>query len=105
MDLGRFSVVLFCLWSLRVNGNVQEKIMQMELLPSTEGELKSELEKTKTQLNNLRRGLFGRFDKLVLEFSTLQEDMLKIQQKLDMTNESGTEPEILEFPLRVSEGV
>lgn len=75
--------------------------MQMTLL-STEDEIRSELDTTKTQLNNLRRGLFGRFDKLVLELSTLQEDMLKIQQKLDMTNEERIDREILEFPLRAS---
>jgi len=76
--------------------------MQLELLPVTEEGLRSELETTKTQLNNLRRGIFGRFDKLVLELSTLQEDMLKIQQKLDMNCEERTEREILEFPLRAS---
>lgn len=76
--------------------------MQLELLQPTDEDMRAELSKTKEQLNNLRRGLFGRFDKLVLELSTLQEDMLKIQQKLDMTSEERTDREILEFPLRAS---
>lgn len=74
----------------------------MELLEvSEECQLREELTKTKEQLTNLRRGLFGRYDKLVNELSTLQEDMLKIHQKLDMTDEKRTDREVLEFPLRV----
>ena len=62
--------------------------VQMELIErTTEEELREELATTKAQLTNLRRGLFGRYDKLVNEFTELQDNMHKIQVFLNMSTE------------------
>lgn len=60
---------------------------QIELLERDEVEvLREELDKTKTQLNNLRRGLFGRFDKLVIEMSQLKENIKRVESHVGMYN-------------------
>lgn len=62
--------------------------IQMELIQRTsEEELRDELSTTKTQLKNLRRGIFGRYDKLVNEFTELQKNIQDIQVFIGMSTE------------------
>jgi len=60
-------------------------------------ELRAELKKTKEQLTNLRRGLFGRYDKMVNELTALQEQMQLVNDKLEINN--GNERKVLDFPV------
>jgi len=50
-------------------------------------ELRLELAKTQEQLDNLRRGFFGRYDILVNTLSTLQDDMSQIRDHLNMKDD------------------
>lgn len=60
---------------------MQEQLTLFTLEPKKDS-LQEELDKTKEQLHNLRRGLFGRYDKLVNELTALQESVKKIQDCL-----------------------
>ncbi len=71
--------------------------IQMELLKRDELEvLKEEMDKNKTQLNNLRRGLFARFDKLVIEMSQLQRNIEKVESQVGSTHDSSEK--VVNFP-------
>lgn len=63
-----------------------------------ESELRAELDKTKKELTNTRRGLFGRFDKMVNELSALQQEMADIRENIGMKNDTD-DRKVLEFPL------
>ena len=72
---------------------------QMELIQRKENEIiKEELEKTKTQLTNLRRGLFGRYDKLVNELSLVQENLSKLEDGMGMKTKISDSKKIVKFP-------
>lgn len=47
-------------------------------------DLRLELSKTKEQIDNLRRGIFGRFDILVSKLSDLEQDMSIVMQELEL---------------------
>lgn len=73
---------------------------QMDFFESEEiAALKAELTKTKEQLNNLRRGLFGRYDKMCNELTALQESIAEIKGEKPENKDEG---KILEIPLRAS---
>ena len=73
--------------------------IQMDFLDTCqEDELRRELEETRKQLNNLRRGLFGRYDKMVHEFTALQQSLEEVKQKVGMNHDTD-ERKVLEFPM------
>lgn len=49
-----------------------------------EEELRQSVVKNKEQINNLRRGLFARYDKLVNELTSLQENIKEINEHLNI---------------------
>ena len=87
---------------------------QLSLFDETEEDsLKKELAATKEQINNLRRGMFGRYDKIVNELTILQENVSKIHENLGVSSQCSkkgqkdwveeNEGKILDFPLRTSQ--
>jgi len=73
--------------------------IQMDFLDtSQEDELRRELEETRKQLNNLRRGLFGRYDKMVHELTALQQNLEEVKQKVGLNHDTD-ERKVLEFPM------
>lgn len=69
--------------------SIQTNLMESD----KENELREELDKTKMQLTNLRRGMFGRYDKLVSEFTELHNNLKEIQVVLNMRTECVEEPD------------
>lgn len=62
--------------------------VQLDLFSTSEvDDLKIELAETKKQLSNMRRGVFGRYDEMVLKICALENDMHKIQENLGMKEE------------------
>jgi len=73
---------------------------QLTLFEESETEkLRAELRETKKELTNVRKGLFGRFDKLNLEFMELQESMEALKSNMGMKHDTD-ERKILDFTLQ-----
>jgi len=59
--------------------------LQLMIFEETEEQvLKRELASTKEQLNNLRRGIFGRYDKMATEIFKLQQHIQKLEEHVGM---------------------
>lgn len=63
-------------------GYMNEQLTLFNIEPQ-KNDVQDDLEKVKEQLHNLRRGLFGRYDKLVNELSSLQKNVQDIQAFLE----------------------
>lgn len=57
--------------------------LQQDFFTSSEvQDLQLELMKTKEQLDNLRRGMFGRYDQVVSKMTDIEKTMLLLKQSL-----------------------
>jgi len=77
--------------------------MQLKLIqPTVEEELREELAKTNEQLNNLRRGVFGRYDKLVMALCSIQNDMERVKEVVEFKEQPKVQQLYLDFTLNAS---
>lgn len=69
--------------------------IQMDFFRDSETEeLRAEVVKMKEQVNNLRRGMFGRYDKMCNELNDIQESIMELKGIKD-----GDSGKILEISL------
>lgn len=61
-----------------------EQLVLFEEPPPTVEHLQEELEKAKAQINNLRRGLFQRYDNLTNDLDIFRKDIIEIYKLLDV---------------------
>jgi len=77
--------------------------MQLKLIqPTVEEELREQLAKTNEQLNGLRRGVFGRYDKMIMELCALQKDVDSVKEAINYKDKPKMEQIHLDFTLNAS---
>lgn len=73
--------------------------MQLDLFKTEEEVRQDEIALIKGQVNNLRRGIFGRYDEMCNELTQLQESIAEIQAFLNMNDKPRDRSNIIDFPL------
>ena len=87
-----------------VAGDLHEQLDFFREQKTTEEKLQEELKETKKELTNTRRGLFARFDKLLLKVTALEEFVEEQKRKEKAINEPH-ERKVLEFTLQDGRGI
>lgn len=73
--------------------------MQLDLFKTEEEVRQDEIALIKGQVNNLRRGIFGRYDAMCHELTQIQASLSEIKNFLNMEEKTKGKAEIVDFPL------